>query len=250
MTFSSARVFALFALPLFAACQGVEVGDSGAEDAVDAELRQCATGPTVTGIDVSYYQGTIDWSSVKRSGRAFAFVRVSDGAHFKDPKFDRNWEGVSKEGLYRGAYQYFRASQDPIAQAELLLDEVGALGPMDLPPALDIETLDGERGSVVASHAQAWVDHVEAALGRKPLIYIGAGFAQQMGDPASLAAAPLWVANWKAACPRMPTAWNDKGWQFWQTRVTSGVPGVRTNVDADLFNGTVEQLAAYAGAGQ
>jgi lysozyme len=234
-------------LPLFGACSAGEVGGVEGEDATDAELRLCAPGATVPGVDVSYYQGTIDWAAVKRSGRAFAFIRVSDGSTFRDPKFDRNYAGAQQNDLYRGVYQYFRASQDPIAQAELLLDAVGALGEKDLPPALDIETLDGMRGSTVAARAKQWADHVEAALGKRPLIYIGAGFADEINNPAALAAFPLWVANWKAACPRMPSAWNALGWTFWQTRVGSGVPGIRGSVDLDVWNGTIDQLAAYAG---
>jgi lysozyme len=236
----------LATLSLLAACQPGELGDEE-EEAIDAELRQCAPGPTVAGLDVSYYQGTVDWPAVARSGRSFSFVRVSDGARRFDPKFAQNYAAVAQAGLYRGVYQYFRASQDPIAQAQLMLDQIGALGERDLPPALDLEELDGQRASIVVARALRWLEHVTAALGRKPLIYIGAGFAQQIADPASLAEYPLWVANWQARCPRMPAAWSSQSWVFWQTRVAPRATGVRTAVDLDVFNGTEAELAALAG---
>ena len=239
---------ALVLAPLFGACSAGEVGGDDGEGADDAELRQCAPGETVAGLDVAYHQQTIDWSAVQQSGRAFALIRVSDGARFHDPKFAANWQGAADVGLYRGAYQYFRPAQYPIAQAEVLLDAIGgAIGDMDLPPALDLETLDGVHPSTIVARATAWLDHVEAALGRRPLVYIGAGFADQLGNPAALAGSPLWVANWKASCPKMPPAWNGVGWRVWQTRVATGIAGIHTKVDLDLWNGTLDELAAYAG---
>jgi lysozyme len=232
----------LLALPL-SACSGGQAGGTDGENAVDTELRQCADGPTVAGLDVSYYQGVVDWAAVRASGRAFAIARVADG-WFKDPKFDLNWQGMGEQGLYRGSYMYFRASQDPIAQAQLLLDAIGPLGEQDLPPAIDLETLDGMPPSTVVARAQQWLDHVEAALGRRPMIYIAAGFADRIGNPAQLADAPLWVANWNAQCPRMPSPWGE--WKFWQTRAATA-PGVHTSVDLDVWNGTRAELAAYAG---
>jgi len=199
----------------------------------------------VPGIDVSYAQSAIDWAAVARSGKIFAFIRVSDGArHGVDSRFADNWAGAADNGMYRGAYQYFRPGQDPIAQAELLLDEVGVLGDHDLPPALDLENLDGQRASVVVAKAKQWLDHVEAALGRRPLVYIGAGFASTLGDPAAIADTQLWVSNWGQSCPRMPPAWSE--WRFWQTRVASGSPGIHTAIDLDVFNGTRDELAAFA----
>jgi GH25 family lysozyme M1 (1,4-beta-N-acetylmuramidase) len=99
----------------------------------------CAAGTTAPGIDVSYYQGSIDWNAVQASGIAFTFVRVSDGATFSDPKFAANYAGAQTAGLIRGAYQFFRADQDIDAQANMMIAAVGTLQPGDLPPVLDVE---------------------------------------------------------------------------------------------------------------
>ena len=62
-----------------------------------AALRTCAAGATLKGIDVSYYQGTVDWTKVKGAGQSFAFVRVSDGVNYPDSKFAANWPGEAWE---------------------------------------------------------------------------------------------------------------------------------------------------------
>src|ERR671939_326401 len=68
------------------------------------------------GIDVSEYQGAIDWGRVRASGISFAIARVSDGVHHPDRDFARNWHGMKAHGLVRGVYQFFRPDQSAIAQ--------------------------------------------------------------------------------------------------------------------------------------
>ena len=87
---------------------------------------------------MSTYQGTIDWGKVKASGRAFAITRVGDGLG-GDNTFDTNWAGIKAAGMMRGAYQFFRASDDPMQQADILLAKIGTPADGDLPPTLDLE---------------------------------------------------------------------------------------------------------------
>src|SRR6478609_8516191 len=94
------------------------------------ELEQGTTvcgvsGDAVHGIDVSSYETSIDWPMAKASGIDFAFIRVSDGLQYRDPKFATYWPDAKAAGLMRGAYQFFRPQQDPIAQADLLLNAIG-----------------------------------------------------------------------------------------------------------------------------
>src|SRR5437016_1378083 len=76
----------------------------------------CPTGAQAYGIDVSYYDGTIDWAAVYGAGKRFAIIRVSDGTGFIDPQFARNWANARGAGFIRAPYQFFRAGQDPTAQ--------------------------------------------------------------------------------------------------------------------------------------
>jgi lysozyme len=205
-------------------------------------LRTCARGPTVKGVDVAYYEGAVDWQAVKGSGRAFAFSRVSDGLHHVDPKFNANWSETQKAGLIRGAYQFFRPSQDPIAQADLVISKVGTLGADDLPPVLDVETTDGVGTQTIRSHMHTWLTHVEDATGRRPIIYTAAFMSSTIGS--GFSQYPLWVANYGATCPSMPSGWS--AWQFWQTSETGRVSGIDVATDLDVFNGTLADLRAFA----
>ena len=134
------------------------------------------------GVDVSYYQGDIDWNAAHSAGIAFAITRVSDGKGFKDPTFAQNWKGMRDAGVVRGLYQFFRPKQDPIAQADLaiaMLNDAGGLQKGDLPLMLDIEVNDGVAPGTILARAQAWLEHVQAVTGVVPMIYTGPGYWAQ-----------------------------------------------------------------------
>jgi len=146
--------------------------------------------------------------------------------------------------MVRGSYQFFRASEDPIAQADLVLSKIGALGPGDLAPMLDVEVTDGQPNSVIDSKIEAWVTHIEQATGKKPLVYTGPYFWAQIGSPANLGST-LVVADWTLGCPLVPPTWNS--WGFWQYADNGHVSGIAALVDLDRFNGTFVQLESLTG---
>ena len=213
---------------------------------VDDAVRVCPV-PTVTkGIDVSVYQGTIDWTKVKAVGVSFAFIRVSDGLPPIDSKFQRNWAAARAAGVVRGAYQFYRSDEDPIAQADLLLDTMGTLADDDLPPVADVETSDGKTAAEIAANLRVWIDRVEAGSGRRPIIYSGPGFWNYSVASAAFADIPLWLAHWTTACPSVPTGFT--AWTFWQYSSTGSVDGISGAVDLDEFDGDAATLAAFARA--
>jgi lysozyme len=212
------------------------VGETGGQ-----ALSVCSTGATVKGVDVSYYQGTVNWPSVKNGGNAFAFVRVADGTKTIDSKFAANWPAVKSAGLIRGAYHFFRASQDPTTQANLFVSHLNASGGLatgDLPGVLDLETADGQSNSTVVSRALTWLSVVEQQTGIRPMVYTAAFMSSIIGT--SFSKYPLWVANYQATCPSMPSGWN--AWEFWQDSSTGTVAGISGQVDLDLFNGPLSSL--------
>jgi MYXO-CTERM domain-containing protein len=209
-------------------------------------LTVCADGETVDGIDVSKFQGNIDWPTVKDSGIEYAFIRVSDGLNFHDSKFAQNWEGAKSAGVLRGAYQFFRPNQDPIAQADLLLSTMGPLEPGDLPPVIDVEDDDGASPATIANNVALWIDRVQTATGRQPIIYTGRFFWNDFVQTNAFSEYPLWIAQYGPVCPNLPTAWSE--WLFFQTSGSGSVPGISGAVDTDLFNGSLAQLLEYAGA--
>jgi GH25 family lysozyme M1 (1,4-beta-N-acetylmuramidase) len=209
-------------------------------------LTVCADGETVDGIDVSKFQGDIDWQQVKASGIEYAFIRVSDGLNFPDNKFQQNWDGSKQAGVLRGAYQFFRPTQDPIAQADMFLAAMGELEPGDLPPVIDVEDDDGASPATIATNVGLWLDRVESATGRQPIIYTGKFFWNDFVQTNEFAEYPLWIAQYGPVCPDLPTAWTD--WLFFQTSASGSIPGIVGDVDTDLFNGSLADLLAYANA--
>jgi len=216
-------------------------------DAPESALTSCTDAGLLEGIDVSVYDATVGWSAVRDAGIVFAIARVSDGIHTPDTYFDSNWAQIKSVGMIRGVYQYFEPAQDPHAQAQLMLSHLGDFGPGDLPPVIDVETLDGLDAGPATAAVQAWVDDVQSALHVRPIIYTSARVWTEFDNPPL--DADLWVANWQVSCPAIPTPWSSSGWTFWQYSSTGTVPGLSAEpVDLDRFNGSLAQLEAYVGA--
>ncbi len=221
---------------------GSSSGGSSSGGSHDGTFSACGEDGVVSGIDVSYWQGTINWDGVAADGQDFAIVRVADG-FYEDPQFDANWQGARDVGLLRGTYQFFRAGRDGREQAELLLRRMGTLQPDDIPPVLDIETTDGYSTSHVADEMWEWLDTVESATGRVPIIYTSPGLWPSMVGSEDFSDYHLWVAHWGVSCPTMPNHWDH--WTFWQTSSTGSIGGISGNVDTNLFNGSYEDLVDW-----
>jgi GH25 family lysozyme M1 (1,4-beta-N-acetylmuramidase) len=205
-------------------------------------------GTRARGIDVSIYQGTIDWAKVRAAGIRFAVARVNHGINGVDASFPRNWAGMKRNGIVRGCYQYFLPQEDPIRQADLLVNLVRAEGGFeagDLPPVIDVEERGGQSDATINRRVRQWIDRVEARTGLTPMVYTSPGFWDPLGAPGYSDSADLWVAHWGVTAPRVPGSWRD--WTFWQTSSTGRVNGINARVDTDLFNGTVNDLIAQGG---
>jgi GH25 family lysozyme M1 (1,4-beta-N-acetylmuramidase) len=235
---------ALCALCVMACAEAEVAPDRSAFTTARYALTACPDGEVLDGIDVSKWQGYIDWNAVAGAGIDFAFIRVSDGLNYQDAYFQSNWSQAKANGVVRGAYQFFRSDEDPVAQAQYLLDEMGPLEPGDLPPVCDVETADGQSPATIIDRIQTWLDVVEGALGVKPLIYTSPGVWGSIVNSGAFSDYPLWVAHWGASCPSMPTGWGD--WLMWQTSDSGNVPGINGGVDTDLFNGDMEALLEFA----
>lgn len=198
----------------------------------------CRSGPVTPGIDVSYYQQDIDWPRVQRAGIRFAFIRLSDGAALRDPKFAINWREARRAGLARGAYQFFRPDQSAVAQADVMIAALrGDRG--ELAPAIDLEVTGGLRSREIAARAQAWIERVRSQLGVEPIVYTGSDLWRE-GDAEPLGDQPLWIAHYTQGCPTLPAPW--PSWRFWQHTDRGAVPGIEGPVDLDLFAGNVGEL--------
>jgi lysozyme len=193
----------------------------------------------VKGIDVSHYQGEIDWPTVKASGIAFAFIKATEGTDNVDEMFATNWKAAGKAKVARGAYHFFHPNLDGAAQARhFLAHATHATG--DLPPVLDLEETDDATAATIRQEALVWCEAVETAWGVKPIIYTLPHFANSYLD-GKLSKYPLWVVDLGllSIWPSDSKGWPK--WSFWQHSHRGSVPGIVGDVDLDVFNGsTVE----------
>lgn len=203
------------------------------------------TATYLEGIDVSSYQGTIDWAKVAGAGKRFAIVRASGGSLDIDATYAANRTGARAAGLAVGAYHFANpdsVSGDALREAAWFLRyATPARG--DLVPALDLErNMDLTTGGL-QRWVRTWLGAVEASTGVKPMIYTTPSFwQQQMGDTRAFADAGytvLWIAHWGVTSPTVPGAgWGGNGWTFWQYSSRGSVPGIAGKVDLDRYRGS------------
>jgi len=207
------------------------------------QLASCASGSTLQGVDVSSYQGTVDWSSAHAAGIAFGFAKATEGDTLVDSSFAGNWAGMKAAGVVRGAYHFFHPEESATAQANFVLSTVGTLEAGDLPIVLDFEVLDGVSEATAVADAVTFLQTVTSATGKTAILYMSAEFLS--GSYASLAPYTLWVANYGVSCPGLPSEFSK--WSFWQNSDDGNVSGISGGTDTDVFNGTLSALTALAG---
>ncbi len=242
-----------FALAACCACSPTaeDVGSSSA-----AYTTQCPT-TTVEGVDISAGQAPVTWSSVTGANRQFAFIKATQGTYYTSSSFASQYAGAKTAGVYRSAYHFFDPTEDGIAQANYFLGVVGTVLPDDLPPMLDMECPDGSAtclgftggsgnapSATIVSRALDWLSTVEAATGKKPIVYTFPAYFPGLATPdTGLAAYPLFIAT-LASCASVPAPWTTAA--FWQYSWTGTVAGIPGQVDMDLFFGTLSDLQTFA----
>jgi len=220
---------------------------------------RCQPGPKLDGVDVSEFQGNINWNMVKASGKDFGYARALDGIFFVDNAFVTNYQGMKAAGMKAGGYLYFRAWYDPATQARIFIDQLQKAGyaPGDLLPVIDVEpdvqsTSPYVPPATVVANLRIVEDLVQDAIGTPPVIYTNPDYwAVELGNPSGFAANPLWIANYVAnpdtSCPEVPNSWS--AWQMWQHSNQRAVPGIPFNpqnpgapppatTDVNRFHGT------------
>ena len=196
----------------------------------------------VSGIDVSHYQGKIDWGAVSESGIQFALTKATGGDSFVDPEFSNNWHGIRSNEIIRGAYHFFYASSNPVTQANHFLKTVGPLEKSDFPPILDIEILDNATPGLLVSNAIKWLESVEDATGKRPIVYTDVAFGKQYLNDPRFGKYALWIAEYAEKVKAVPDPWSTAGWKIWQHNQSGRVKGIDGAVDMDIFQGTKAEL--------
>ena len=200
------------------------------------------------GIDVSRWQQTVDWASVKSAGMSFAFAKATQGVQVVDRFFAANWAAIKNVGLARGAYHFYDPMLDAAQQAQFFIRTVKP-GPGDM-FVLDVEQAGTASNDALIHGVKTWLDVAEQATGRKAIIYTRASFWNERMR-SSAGQYPDWAKDYKlwtahytsAANPLTPRGWTT--WAFWQFTESGTVNGVAGKVDMNRFNGTADDLRAW-----
>lgn len=192
---------------------------------------------SVHGIDVSSYQGKIDWKKVKSMKEddvqvTFAFIKATEGISSVDPYFQRNWREAPKAGIVCGAYHYFIPKKSGLWQARFFLQTV-KFDQGDLPPVVDIEQLSGVSPEKMRTELLDFLNHIEKKTKVKPIIYSGLVFYKDYLK-GHFDNYPLWIAHYYKTDLK---AGADANWFFWQHSDKAKINGINHIVDFNAFKG-------------
>lgn len=192
---------------------------------------------SVHGIDVSSYQGKINWQKVKAMNDdgvhiKFAFIKATEGILMTDPYFQRNWREAPKAGLICGAYHYFLPQKSGLWQAKFMLQTV-KIEKGDLPMVVDVEKLYRTTPEKMRIQLKLFIHQVETKTGVKPIIYTNLSFYQDYLK-GYFDEYPLWIAHYYQ--PKLKVGSNTN-WQFWQHSDRARINGINERVDMSIFKG-------------
>ena len=195
----------------------------------------------VFGIDISHYQGMINWEQVKNIDDkpiAFVFIRATQGDDSNDKYFKYNWKHAKENGFLRGAYHYYRPDENSLNQAERFIKRV-QLEKGDLPPVLDIERFSKiQSRQSLRMGLKKWLDTVEDHYGIRPIIYSGASHYKDLLSHDMFKDYVFLIPNYN----KVGRPLNDKIWTFWQFSEKGKVNGIEGNTDLNVFKGEKVQL--------
>lgn len=195
----------------------------------------------IRGIDVSHYQGNIDWKTLKNASLdgypvSFVMIKATEGTDFLDENFNKNIRAARSCGFICGAYHFFLPSESAEEQANYFLRKA-RLTSGDFPPVLDIEHQGNLTQQEIAEAAYKWLHIVEKHYGVKPIIYTNYKFKMKNLNDSLLNQYPYWIAHYYVDTLKYKSAW--KLWQYTDNGRLDGIKGL---VDFNIYNGSMYDL--------
>lgn len=233
-------LFSLFACQNSSAPDTQVVKPEATEAKQEKETVEAPKIDTLKGIDVSHYQGDVDWKVVKEGGMHFGIAKSTQGVGYTDPQFKSNWENIAAAGLYRGTYHFYVANDDPTAQAEHFINTVGNIGEHHINPILDLEATIGDLTvEEYQKNVLTWLKKVEESMGVTPVIYTNRPFGNANLNNEAFNKYHLWLAEYGAKKADVPDTWQKSGWSAWQFTSHDELKGVNGAVDESRFLSTL-----------
>jgi GH25 family lysozyme M1 (1,4-beta-N-acetylmuramidase) len=191
----------------------------------------------VFGIDISHYQGNINWRKVAGTHHPikFVYIRSTMGINGKDKRYAANYRNAKKQGFLVGAYHYYRPNENSTRQFNNFAATV-KLRKGDLPPVLDIELIGRQSRASIVKGVLNWLRLAQRKYGVKPVLYTGRHFYDKYlkGRGGNYY---LWISSFSS---KHKIKHHD--WTFHQFTDKVRVTGIRSTVDGNDFNGTLEEL--------
>ena len=200
-------------------------------------------GYEIHGIDISHHQGKIDWQKLKDKGLIdgypirFVMIKATEGASRIDANFRSNFHNAREYGFTRGAYHFYSVHSPAKAQAEFFIRHV-KLENGDLPPVLDVEHKPkNQTDEEFRESIQLWLNMVEFHYGVKPIIYTYYKFKTRYLDDDVFDQYPYWIAHYYVEKVEYQGEW-----KFWQHTDAGRLPGIKGDVDFNIYNGSFYDL--------
>ena len=189
------------------------------------------------GIDVSSWQGNINFTDVKNSGIDIVYIKSSEGTNYIDPYFERNYQNAKANGLKVGFYHYVtaRSTEEARNQANFFAKVISGKEP-DCKLAMDFESFGNLSVNEINEISKVFLETLENTTNKEVLIYSNSYSARTIFSE-SLNIYPLWVANYGVSKPGGNDKWST--WVGWQYTSTGRVNGISGNVDRDQFTNDV-----------
>ena len=217
-------------------------------DPVDFKGRAPSRYP-VHGIDAARFQKSVDWNTARRNGVNFAFIKATEGGDYLDPMFQEHWNGARRAGLRHGAYHFYYFCRTPEEQARWFIRNVPKEA-SSLPPVLDIEWNHASpsckrrpSGAEARHEAERFIKKITAHYGRRPVVYTTVDFYRDT-DIGRLKGVDFWL---RSVAGHPEQVYPGAHWAFWQYTGTGSVPGIKGNVDLNVFGGGAENWLQWLG---
>lgn len=186
------------------------------------------------GIDVSHWEGRINFRKVREAGIRIVYIKATQGRDIVDPEFERNYREADKEGLRIGFYHYVMARnlEEAKEEADFFYEKIREKH-QHTKAAMDFEVFGDLSRQEIRNISLRFLRELESRIGYRPVIYSDAENASRIFDDDRLHEYPLWIAQYGVSRPDMENPWSN--WCGWQYTDKGRVKGIAGRVDRDYF---------------